>query len=99
MCGMLPIAALIGLTQVGTRAAADPLLACTTDLRAASVQPTNSPVLLTIRIANGRDAAIPFRIASGSAYPQASLFMAKIINVKGQIQETSIFNDQDIPGS
>src|SRR5438093_12469317 len=78
MGSMLPVATLMGLTHLGMSVAGDPFLVCTTDVRAVLVQPANSPVLMTIRIANRSDAAIKFSIASGSAYPQASLFTAKI---------------------
>jgi HEAT repeats len=41
---------------------------------------------------------VPY-FTTGSSYPEACFFKAKIIDAKGEVQETSIFNDNDIPGS
>jgi HEAT repeats len=96
---IVPLAILVSLMHAGMNIAADPFLLCTTEVRAASIQPANSPVLLTVRITNPTGVAIPFESASGSPYPEAALFPATITDAKGQTQELSICNDQDIPGS
>jgi hypothetical protein len=96
---LFALATFTAVIHVGSTPAADPFLHCTTDVRALAIQPANSPVLLTVLIANQGDAPVPYSIASGSSYPEACFFKAKITDAKGEVQEISIFNDNDIPGS
>jgi hypothetical protein len=99
LCKLLALAAFVGGIHVASALAADPFLHCTTDVRAPRIQPANSPVLLTVHIVNQGDAPVPYSIASGSPYPEACLFKARVIDAKDEVQEKSIFNDHDIVGS
>ena len=98
MWSVLPLLVIIGLAQVGIRIAFDPFLHCTTDVRAAAIQPASSPVLLTVHIVNRGDAPVRYS-CFGRPYPEGASFKTNLTDAKGNIREVSIFNDQDTPGS